>query len=148
VSLVVTCISYGQEGIRFCFLIYSDKLCLLIGKLSPFTSRVIIEKYLLIPVFLLLFSPGQVLCLLFYIFSTVLLQVLLVYWTSHASYFPSSCSFIISPWVLFFLDLSYLWLFLFVFCVNYSFEYLFNVRLVDINHFSLFLVFLVSSYSF
>jgi hypothetical protein len=58
-SLVVRCGSYTQQIVGSCILIQSDDLCLLIGELSPFPFRVIIESCLLIPVFLLLFFQTE-----------------------------------------------------------------------------------------
>jgi hypothetical protein len=59
VSLAVRCVSYRQKIIRSGSLIQLDNLCLLIGELSPLTFRIMIERYLLIPVFLLLFSQVE-----------------------------------------------------------------------------------------
>jgi hypothetical protein len=60
VSLVVRCISYIQQIVGSYFLIQSDSLCLLMGKLSSdwgftFTFTVLIEQCLLISMILLLF---------------------------------------------------------------------------------------------
>jgi hypothetical protein len=49
----------------------SDNWCLLIEELILFTFRVMIVRYLLIPVFLLLFFSGWISCWLFFTFVTV-----------------------------------------------------------------------------
>jgi hypothetical protein len=66
----------------------------LIWELSPFTFSVMIERYLLISVFLLiLFPPDWVSCCLFLTFGFVQLWFLLVYWVDDACYFPSCYRF-------------------------------------------------------
>jgi hypothetical protein len=56
-----------------CEMFESDNLCLLIEELILFTFRVMIERYLLIPVFLLIFISGWISCWLFFTFVTVYL---------------------------------------------------------------------------
>jgi hypothetical protein len=56
----------------------SDHLCISIEELSLLTFRVIIEKYLLILVFLLLFPRLSLMLIVIY-FGTVHLWILLVY---------------------------------------------------------------------
>ena len=43
----------GSCGFFVCFIIYSDILCLFIGAFSPFTSRVIIDRYIFSAILLL-----------------------------------------------------------------------------------------------
>jgi hypothetical protein len=55
VSLVESRVTCRQLIVVYYFLVQSDNLCLLIGELSPFTFRMMVERYLLIPVFPFLF---------------------------------------------------------------------------------------------
>jgi hypothetical protein len=63
-------------------------------------ASVMIERFLLIPVFLLIFFPDWVSCWFFFTFGFVQLWGLLIYWVDHACYCYISCRFIISPFEL------------------------------------------------
>jgi hypothetical protein len=118
------------------------RICLLIGKLSPFTFRILIEKYLQIPVFCYLFFPqveSHVDCslllawfILRFCWFTVFFMLatfLAVMKERNKTHFPL--------WVLFFPDLSCLSLFFILFHVKYAFKYPFNADMVNMNHISL-----------
>ena len=53
-SFVLRLVSCRQHMCASCFLIYSATLCLLIGAFNPFMFKVIIDRYLLIAIFLYL----------------------------------------------------------------------------------------------
>jgi hypothetical protein len=65
-----------NQVLYLAFLICSDNPCILIGEWSPFTFRVLIVRYLLIPVFLSLSFLVESL-------GIVHLEVLLIYWVGH-----------------------------------------------------------------
>jgi hypothetical protein len=102
---------------------WSNQFVSLIGKLIPFTFSIMIEKYLLILV------HQYRTCWLFFIFGIVHLQILLIYGVNHTCYSYLSLIYQFPFWVLFFPNLSGLWLIFFLFHVNYSLEYPLQCRL-------------------
>jgi hypothetical protein len=118
-------------------LIQSQNLCLLIGELSPFTFRVIIERCLLIPVFLLLFFfQVESMLIILYLWHCSPLAFL-IYLVDYEWYFLSSQGSSLYLLIYSFLtshvcdcfSSSSLW--------NIPLSIFFDAGLVDINHFSL-----------
>ena len=56
VSLGLKWVSHGQHIYWFCFCIYSANLCLSVGAFNPFTFKVIIDMYVLIAIFLIVWG--------------------------------------------------------------------------------------------